>query len=45
KLKQENEEFYKRQFSYYIKNNLEPERIPETFELVLSQIREGKSEE
>ncbi len=43
KLKQEDEEFYKRQFSYYIKNNLEPERIPETFELVLSQIREGKA--
>lgn len=37
-LKETNEEFYKKQFGGYLKNNLNPEDIPSIFEQVLSNI-------
>jgi len=40
KLKEENEEFYKRQFGGYLKNNLNPEDIPNIFDEVLKKIAE-----
>ena len=40
KLKEENPEFYRRQFSQYLKAGLEPERLPEHFDEVLARIRE-----
>jgi len=40
KLKEEDEDFYKRQFSGYIKNNLDPAEMPKVFEEVLNKIAE-----
>ncbi len=39
-LKEEDEEFYRRQFSRYLGANALPESIPEVFERVLSQLGE-----
>ncbi len=38
KLKEDNEEYYKKQFSEYLEKNLDPENIPKAFEEVLKKI-------
>ncbi len=43
KLKEENPEFYERQFSRYLKRGLPPEELPRHFEEVLAKIRESYS--
>ncbi|MDK2384365.1 MAG: 50S ribosomal protein L18, partial [Candidatus Korarchaeota archaeon] len=42
-LKEESEEFYRRQFAIYLSREADPESMPEVFERVLSQLERGPS--